>query len=107
MKTRYRELKIALVDNQDVKFDFFFLPQNIKVFVSTSRRIFQHFRSSSSQRPGISKDYEHGKASALSGSFIPPRNPILVFHFFSSVGPRLLTMHSRPVNVSADSQFYI
>ena len=106
MKTRHRELKIASVDNQDVKFDDFFLPQNMKLFVTSSRRIFEDFRSSSSQRPGIFKDYEDGKALAHSGALRAPRNPILVFRIFL-LGSWLLHMHSRPENVPADSQFYI
>ena len=106
MKTRYRELKIALVDNQDVNFDDFFLPQNMMLFVSSSRRIFEDFRSSSPQRPGISKDYRHGKALVHSGALRAPRNSILVFLIFLLVS-WLLHMHPRPANVSADSQFYI
>ena len=73
MKTRHRELKIALVDNQDESFDVFFLPQNMELFVSTPRRIFQDFRSSSSQRPGISTDYERDQALAYSGTLRAPR----------------------------------
>ena len=83
MKIRHRELKIALVDNRDENFDDFFLPQNMKLFVSSPRRIFEDVRSSSSQRPGISKDYEHGKALAHSSALRAPRNPILVFLIFS------------------------
>ena len=55
----------------------------MKLFVSTSGPLFQDFRSSSSQRPGIFKDYEHGKALAHPGTLRTPRNPILVFHIFS------------------------
>ena len=86
MKTRYRELKIALVDNQDKNFDAFFYLKNMKLFIATSGYFFPNPRSSNSGMLGIFKYYEHGKALAHSGTLRAPRKPNLVFHFFSSLG---------------------
>jgi hypothetical protein len=71
------------MNNQDGNFMDFFHSVYFKLFIATSGPLFQVFRSSSSQRPGISKDYERGKALAHSGTLRAPRNPILVFLFFS------------------------
>ena len=78
----------------------------MKLFVLAPCPLLQDFRSSSSQRPGISKDYEHGKSWALSGSFIAPRNSILVFHFFSVGNLGYLQSKYGLQNVSAGSQIY-
>ena len=67
------------MNNQDDNFMDFFHSVYFKLFIATSGPIFQVFSSSSSQRPGISKDYERGKALAHSGTLRAPRNPILVF----------------------------
>ena len=84
MKIRYRELKRAFMDNYNWELCWLFQSENWKLSISTSRSFFQDFRSSSSQRPGISKYYEHGKALRHSGALRAPRNPNWVFHCFFS-----------------------
>ena len=82
MQIRYRELKRASMDNRNWELCWFFQSENLKLSISPSRSFFQGFRSSSSQRPGISKYYEHRMTLANSSTLRAPWNPIWVFLIF-------------------------
>jgi hypothetical protein len=55
--------------------------------IATPGPLFADFRSPSSKRLGISKNYEYGNALTLPGTLRAPRKPNSVFHFFSLSNP--------------------
>ena len=83
MKTRYRELKIALVDNQDENFDVFFSTSKYEALRFNLPSPFSRFQKLQLAAARYIQRLRTWQGLAHSGTLRAPRNPILIFLIFS------------------------